>query len=229
MKLSTKSREILENFSNINQSIIIRKSEGGKTLIRTKERNNYIFATAVLEEEFDKDVKLFDLNKLLSFTKTGDKEIALHDSHMMITDTNSKAKIVYHSENTIVTPKGELDIPGILDTFTLTKDQLSNVLNGGSDLSLEHLKFYTEDGKIKIQALTAGERSDTKDTYDLTIGETDKEFSLFVKRENLKMIAGDYKVNVVTLQDGKTPYALQFINQPDTSLWYGLTLEIINE
>jgi hypothetical protein len=62
MKLSDKTLKILKNFSEINQSILIK--EGNE--LRTISVMRNILAEAKVEEQFPKDFAIYDLNRFLN-------------------------------------------------------------------------------------------------------------------------------------------------------------------
>ena len=62
MKLSSNTTNILKNFSQINQSILIK--EGNKLKTISVMKNN--LAEAEVEEEYEKDIAIYDLNQFLS-------------------------------------------------------------------------------------------------------------------------------------------------------------------
>ena len=62
MKLSSNTTNILKNFSQINQSILIKEGNKLKTISVMKN----ILAEAEVEEEFEKDFAIYDLNQFLS-------------------------------------------------------------------------------------------------------------------------------------------------------------------
>jgi len=62
MKLSEKTLGILQNFSKINQNILIKQGKKLKTMSIMKN----ILAEADVTEDFDKDFGIYDLNEFLT-------------------------------------------------------------------------------------------------------------------------------------------------------------------
>ena len=62
MKLSNNTTNILKNFSQINQSILIKQGNKLKTISVMKN----ILAEAEIEEDFEADFAIYDLNQFLS-------------------------------------------------------------------------------------------------------------------------------------------------------------------
>ena len=61
MKLSDNTLTILKNFAGINNSILVKQG----TKLRTISVAKNILAEAEIDEEFPRDVALYDLNQLL--------------------------------------------------------------------------------------------------------------------------------------------------------------------
>ena len=61
MKLSNKTLAILKNFATINQSIVIKPGKKLQTISNVKDS----FAKAEIEEDFQGDVSIYDLNEFL--------------------------------------------------------------------------------------------------------------------------------------------------------------------
>ena len=82
MKLSKQTLAILKNFSMINQSIVIKPGSKLETISNVKD----VFADATIEEIFDKQVSIYDLNELLGVISLfEDPEISLEDSYLLLT------------------------------------------------------------------------------------------------------------------------------------------------
>ena len=85
MKLSIETKEILKNFSTINQNLVIK--EGSK--ISTMSAMKNIIANATVTENFPKEFAIYDLNEFLAalslFTKP---ELDFKDDYVMIDSGN---------------------------------------------------------------------------------------------------------------------------------------------
>ena len=63
---------------------------------------------------------------------------------------------------------------------------------GGSITRKVFAAFKGEDGKIKLVALD--KKNSNSNQSSITVGETDIEFTAYIKAENMKIIPGDYDV-----------------------------------
>jgi hypothetical protein len=62
MKLSTNTVEVLKNFASINPNILIRAGDSISTISAGKN----IFAKAKIQETFDREFAIYDLNSFLA-------------------------------------------------------------------------------------------------------------------------------------------------------------------
>ena len=81
MKLNQTTQDILKNFSEINTNILIKPGSELNTISTMKN----ILAKATINENFDKEFGIYDLNEFLSVVSSLDKpELTLQEKHMTI-------------------------------------------------------------------------------------------------------------------------------------------------
>ena len=82
MKLSGETVDVLKNFSNINQNILIKEG----THLRTMSTMKNILAEAPVKETFPRDFGIYDLNELLGvLTLVNDAELEFDsESHLTV-------------------------------------------------------------------------------------------------------------------------------------------------
>ena len=103
MKLSDKTIDLLENFSSINQSILVKKG----TKLRTISVMKNILAEAEVDENFEKDFGIYDLPQFLNGVGLmNDPDIDLkNDSYMIIREgKTTKVKFAFADPEVIITP-----------------------------------------------------------------------------------------------------------------------------
>ena len=102
MKLSNKTLEVLKNFSNNNQNILI--EEGN--VIRTISTMKNILGSATIAESFPKEFGIYDLNEFLGvLSLTKDSEIELdNESYLTINSGKIKIKYFFSDPSIIVAP-----------------------------------------------------------------------------------------------------------------------------
>jgi len=226
MQLSDYTKKLLENFVSINAGIVIRKTPEGanKTLIRTIDRSGHVYSQVEIPEVFKTNVTLHDLKAFLNvISGFNSPEITINDSHLVVSEGSSSVKIVFAEPNMIThpqkpwsPPKGEFD-------FDLKQDTLAKVMNFSNYLSLPHLRVYNKNGVLVLQALDRN--NPDSNNYDIEVGVVDPaaEIDVYLKRELIKMIAGDYTVSVNPAQ------AATFTNMVDPTLVYFVALDIVHK
>ena len=92
MKLNQTTQDILKNFSEINTNILIKPGSELNTISTMKN----ILAKATINESFDSEFGIYDLNEFLSVVSSLDKpELTLQEKHMTISAEGSRSKVKY--------------------------------------------------------------------------------------------------------------------------------------
>ncbi len=194
MKISNETLEILKNFSEINQSIVIKPGKKIKTINSLKN----ILAHADVEEDFPMEVAIYDLTEFLGLlTSLPDAEVEFKDSHLVVSSAKRKVKYFYADSDYVIKPEKEIDLPECEINFKLTEDFFNNLFKTANILQLHDisLKGCTKSNKIYLCA--NNQKNDTSADYSEEIGEGVKEkFTIYFKRENLKLLPGDYDVSI---------------------------------
>jgi hypothetical protein len=191
MKLSEKTIKIFENFSNINQSILIKT--GNK--IRTISVMKNILAEAEIEEEFPKDFAIYDLKQFLNgLDLHQDPELDFtNESYVIIREGKLRAKYFFADPEVIVCPpEKNITLPTKDICFQLEHSQLDKLKKAAAVYGLDDISAIGENGVIKLVA--RDKKNDTSNEYSIIVGETDKEFTFNFKVENLKIIPSSYDV-----------------------------------
>ena len=128
MKLSDNTVTLLKNFSNINQSILIKKGSKIKTISVLKN----IYAVADVEEEFSKDFAIYDLNEFLNglgLHQDPDLDFT-NDSYLTIKEGKRKVKYFYADPAVIISPPEDkdIDLPSEDVCFQLEHSQLDKLI-----------------------------------------------------------------------------------------------------
>lgn len=194
MKLSESTLNILKNYATINQGVQIKS---GQTL-RTISKQQNVLAKATISETFDSDFVIYDLNRFLALVGSLDSpEIKVNTDKKVLTVTAGASKTVYglSDESMIVAPPAkEIKIENAEVNFTLTKDNLAQVLKLSGILGLPNIAVIGNGSNISICALDA--KNDESDNFSINVGETSATFKFIFNTENLKMIPGNYAVQI---------------------------------
>ena len=191
MKLSAGTISVLKNFSNINQSILIRKGSKISTMSILKN----IYAESNVEEEFPKQVAIYDLNEFLNgLNLHQDPDLDFtNDSYISIKEGNRRVKYFCADPEVIFAPPDkEVNLPSKDVCFQLDHSQLDKLLKAASVYKLQDLAVVGEAGVIRL--VVRDKNNDTSNEYSIIVGETDKEFVFNFKVENIKIIPATYDV-----------------------------------
>ena len=207
MKLSGETVDVLKNFSNINQNILIKEG----TQLRTMSTMKNILAEAPIKESFPRDFGIYDLNEFLGvLTLVNDAELEFdNDSHLTVNGGRTKIKYFFSDPSILTTPPETFKAPECDVDFNVTRHTLSSVLKASAVMQLPDIVI---EGNTPT-TITATDLKNTTSNEDL---DTTGEFKFHFKADNLKMIPGDYTVSAST-----TAQVSNWIG-PDASYWIAL-------
>lgn len=193
MKLSEKTNNILKNFSTINQSILFKKGNKLRTISILKN----IFAEAIIEEDIPKDFAIYDLPQFLyglNLHKQSELDFQ-NDGYVVIREGKSRSKFFFADENVIVSPPDkDIEIASEDVKFELQTDQLDKLLKASNVYDVPDLSVIGEGGVVKL--VVRDKKNDTSNEYSIIVGETDSNFVLNFKVENIKILSGSYEVSI---------------------------------
>lgn len=191
MKLSNETLTVLKNFAGINQSILVRK--GNK--LRTMSVMKTVLAEATVNEEFEKEFAIYDLNQFLNgISLHEDPELDFQeDKYVVIREGKRRVKYFFADPQVIVSPpEKEISLPSQDVCFQLEHSQYDKIKKAAAVYQLEDLSAIGEAGVIRL--VVRDKRNATSNEYSIIVGETDKEFIFNFKVENLKIIPASYDV-----------------------------------
>lgn len=191
MKLSSETILILKNFASINQSIYIKS--GNK--LRTMSMMKNVLAEADVTEEFPKDFAIYDLNQFLNGISLHDSpELDFtNDSYLIIREGKKRVKYFFADPSVIVSPpEKSISLPTEDVHFELEHSQLEKLLKASAVYQLPDLAAVGENGVISL--VVRDKKNDTSNEFSVIVGETNNDFTLNFKVENIKILPGSYDV-----------------------------------
>jgi len=195
--LSSRTQEIIENFSSINPSILFREGNVLKTISPSKD----IFAVAVIPEVIPQEFAIYDLSRFLGALSLFDNPtIAFQDKSLVIQSENRQLNYVYAAPNAIIiAPDKEMGLPETVAEFEISEKVLLDTKKALNLLRLPQVVFTSDGSSVILQA--ADVKNPTGDTYFSKVGESQKSFKVVLNADKLsKILLDDYKV---TLTYGK--------------------------
>lgn len=193
MKLSNFSMNILKNFSTINSGIVINPGRIQRTISEEKS----VMAEVELEENFPVKFNIYDLNHFIGNVSTlSSPELIFDDKKALIKD--DMLELTYYSSGPFIKtpPEGktlEIEKPDV--TFDLSNAILAKFLRLANMNSLTHLSIIGKNGELNLVA--HDRKNDTANKAATKIADySGDDFIVSWNTENLKMIPGDYTVDV---------------------------------
>jgi len=193
MKLSDNTLTVLKNFAGINNSILVKQG----TQLRTMSVAKNILAEAVIDEEFPRDVAVYDLNQFLnglSLHQDPDLDFE-NDSYITIREGRRRVKYFYADPAVIISPPDkQITLPTVDVNFQLESASLEKLLKAAAVYQLPDLSVIADNNEIRL--VVRDKKNDTSNEYSIIVGETDKKFVFNFKVENIKIIPGAYDVSI---------------------------------
>ena len=220
MKISKTTLKILKNFQNINRSIIVKSGNVLKSLNDAKT----LYAIAVVDEIFP-DFAIYDLSKLLSIIEiSDDPEFYFSEKFLQIVSNRQKTKFLFSEPSilNITLPTKDISLPDILVEFMISQDDLNKIDKASSKLTLPDLvvKLNEDD---ELVAVVSDKKNSSTNSYTILLEQgrlygSFEDISLNFKIESLKLLGGDYWVEISKVKHAK------FTNQ-ELDLSYFIALE----
>ena len=195
MKISTKTLDVLKNFSEINQSILIKKGKKLKTVSALKN----ILAHAEVEDDFPQDFAIYQLNEFIGVLSTmNNPDLSFFDKYVKLSQENGACtKYFYADPSVVVAPEKDITMPSEDINFTLLEKQYNDLLKMSSILQLNDICLKGCSKSNKMFLAVTNKKNDTSNDYSVQVGEGVSEpFKMYFKTENLKMVVGDYNVHI---------------------------------
>ena len=195
MKLSEHTTSVLKNFASINQNLVIKE---GKTISTMSAMKN-IVAKAEVDEDFPREIAIYDLNEFLAALSLFTNPVLdFSENHVMITEegkTGNSLKYFYSDPSVVTTPSSEITMPETEVKFSLDSSDLSKVQRAASVIGSPDLVL--EKNGTGSYLTVKDKKNDTANNYSLDVdAEGNGEYNFFFKVENLKLLPTNYDVNV---------------------------------
>ena len=193
MKLSENTLSVLKNFSSINSGIVLQKGNLQKTISPEKS----ILVEAEIEDALPEQFGIYDLNQFLGNVSTlNNPDLTFSENSVLMNDGDITFNYYSCSTNLIVSPPDkELKLKQVDVSFTLTNANLSKLLRLAAMNNLTHLSVVGKNGEIRLQ--THEKANDTSNYASFKLNDyTGEDFTASFKVENIKLIPGDYDVEI---------------------------------
>ena len=195
MKLSEHTTSVLKNFASINQNLVIKE---GKTISTMSAMKN-IVAKAEVDEDFPREIAIYDLNEFLAALSLFTNPVLdFSENFVMITEegkTGNSLKYFYSDPSVVTTPSSEITMPKTEVNFSLDSSDLSKVQRAASVIGSPDLVL--EKNGVGSYLTVKDKKNDTANNYSLDVDVEGKgDYNFYFKVENLKLMPLTYDVKV---------------------------------
>jgi hypothetical protein len=158
-----------------------------------------IVSKATVPDTFENEFAIYDLNEFLSaMSLFKDPTLDFDEKSVRLNEEGGGSNLTYmFSDPSIVTaPKTEISMPSVDVEFTFTQDTFNQIQKASAVLGVPDVVLTgVEGGDIKLTV--TDRKNDTSNDYSISVGENSpSSFTYWFKVENLKLLSGDYKVEV---------------------------------
>jgi hypothetical protein len=190
MKLSKETVGLIKNFAGINSNLLLKS--GNKLATISAQKN--VMADAVVTETFP-DFGIYDLNEFLgAMSLFEDPELTFNDKWVTIEQGGNSIKYFAADASVLTAPQKAITFPDAEIEFNMSANMLSMIQRTASVLRASDVSIVGDGSSITV--VVGDKKNATGNSYNSTVGSTDKKFKVNLKVENLKMIPGDYAVSV---------------------------------
>ena len=199
LKLSKATMDVLKNFASINSNILV---SPGNVLTTVSPMKN-LMGKATVEESFDVEFGIWDLNKFLGTVSLfSDPHLTFEEDHVIISNESNTSRVVYHysEPSLLTTPPRDVNMPEGVLRFEFTESELSEVMKASSVLQLPDLKITGGEESDDVLLVLTDKSDPTSNSYTVsTVGnpvDGISSYSFYFKVESLKILPGTYTVEI---------------------------------
>jgi hypothetical protein len=200
MNISENTMQILKNYGSINPNFIARK---GNTITTISEAKN-ILSSCSVEEAFEQDIGIYDLNEFLNVLSLVEQpKLQMEEKWVTVSDQTGRSKIKYFfTDPEMLTSPTEKMIQNAstMDSFeisfTLDNDTLNKIKRAASALGHTSMKVENKDtGGVMLMVFDS--ENPTSNTFEIDVpGQGQGDGLYVINISNLKIVPGDYDVKI---------------------------------
>ena len=196
MKLSEHTVEVLKNFATINQNLVIK--EGNELTTMSAMKN--IVAKAKVEESFEKEVAIYDLNEFLASISLFTSPILdFNEGFVTIKEENNpknSLKYFYSDPSVVTSPNKTITMPSKEVSFKLNGENLNKLKRAAGVIQAPDLVLEKKNTDVFLTV--KDKKNDTANTFSIDVDTVadGSDFKFYFKVENLKLMDGDYEVDI---------------------------------
>lgn len=192
MKLNTKTRDILKNFSSFNTQLLITPGN----VIRAKcNSGDDLLAYATVDEPFTETCGIHDLSKLISVLSLfTEPDVDFTSKYISVYTDRQRVNLACASPDMIKEPLDyDVELEGSVN-FDLNVLDYTKIWKATAALNHTEVLFRGREGTLSIEGTNI--KDPTSDSFALDVGKTDRTFAVIIPRDRLVFMNRDYKVTI---------------------------------
>lgn len=192
MKFSSRTIQLLKNFSTINPAIILKEGN----ILSTIDPNKTMLAKAEVDETFPKECAIHNLSTFLAtMSLLKDPDIQFNNDHLSIVEGPTAVKIRYGNPSLIATPPSKSLTTTEEVKFKLFSQTFQSVMKAQGALQLPEIAVQGNDQGIFFSAIDS--KNVSGDSFSMKVnGPNGHEFCFVFNPNNLKLISDNYDVTI---------------------------------
>jgi|TARA_Y100000385_G_C13060682_1_gene624251 hypothetical protein len=194
MNITNDTLKVLKNFATINPNIVIKPGGQLKTISEAKN----IMAVADGTDDFPTEFGIYDLNEFLSVSNlVQDPNFDFQDKNVKITSGGNTVTYFFSEPEILTSPSKEITMPDTEVGISITQEVLSQVRKAAAVLGHTEMSIKGSGGKVTLSVVDSSDA--TANSFDIELNDNNdctEEFNFIVNINNLKLIEGDYFVNI---------------------------------
>ena len=196
MKISSQTLQVLKNFASINPNLLVKPG----SVLSTISTNKNIFAKATVTEQFPVSFAIYDMQQFLGVISIfDDPDFTFGENSVTVSSEGRSVEYVYANQEMVVAPSEgvaeKIAVKNPEITFDLTAQGLNEVIKATAILQLDKINVVSKNGVVSV--VVADPKNPSSNKFSLKVnGTSTADLAMAFAAENLKLIAGDYKVNI---------------------------------
>lgn len=195
MELTETTLQVLKNYASINSNLVIEEGNVIKTVSEAKN----VLSKSTVDVQFPKTFGVYDLTEFLNVVALMDNpRLKFGESFVLISDSSGRSRIKYfYSDPDILTkPTKDIIMPECEVKFTLDRETLSRVKRAASVLGHTEMSLSVVDGVVVLSVIDTNDKTSNVFSIDVDGTYKDENFNFVFNISNLKMVDGDYDVEI---------------------------------
>lgn len=194
MKISKETLSLLNNFADINNSIVVKAGNR----LTTMSESATILADAVVQETFPQDFAIYDLSIFLNaINLLKDPEFHFGKDTCEISDGDQSFIFVYANPEIIRRPPEgkKIRFPDPKVEFKLSQTQFHSIKRAHRVMKLPHFVVKNKDQKLILSVMNCQDQGSNH--YNMALGmETDQTLFCVFDLSNIRILDADYEIGI---------------------------------